>query len=45
MADIERLSPREAATRLAGETPPRLIDVRTHGEYAIAAVDGSVLIP
>jgi len=45
MAEIERLSAREAAARLSGSTPPRLIDVRTYGEYAIAAIEGSILIP
>ena len=45
MTEIERITPAEAAARLSSDTPPRLIDVRTHGEYATAAVAGSVLIP
>jgi len=45
MASIEQLAPREAATRLGADDPPRLIDVRTYGEYDIAHIRGSVHIP
>ena len=45
MASIEQLAPREAATRLGRDDSPRLIDVRTPGEYAHVHLSGSVHMP
>lgn len=42
---VEQLSPSEVASRLAGDDPPTLLDVRTRAEHALAAVDGAVWIP
>lgn len=43
--NIRRQTPSEVAARLAGETPPLLIDVRTVAEHRIASVDGAQLMP
>lgn len=42
---VRQLDPTDAAALLAGDAPPVLLDVRTPGEYATAAVRGAVLIP
>ena len=40
-----QLSPQELAQRLKSENPPRLLDVREPGEFAICSFPGAELIP
>ena len=42
---IPQLPASEVARRLAGPTPPRLIDVREPWEWAIAHLPGAELVP
>lgn len=43
--NVRPIDPRAAATLLNGDDPPVLLDVRTPAEFALAAIDGAVLIP
>ena len=40
-----RITPRELAAELAGQHPPRLIDVREPHEWDIARIEGARLVP
>ncbi len=42
---LPEISVAEARQRLAGPTPPRLIDVREAGEFAFARIAGADLLP
>ena len=42
---LPEISVAEAHQRLAGATPPRLIDVREADEFAIARIPGAELLP
>ena len=42
---LPEISVAEARQRLAGPTPPRLIDVREAGEFAFARIAGAELLP
>lgn len=42
---LPEISVAEAHQRLAGPTPPRLIDVREADEFAIARIAGAELLP
>ena len=42
---LPEISVAEAHARLAGPTPPRLIDVREADEFAIARIAGAELLP
>ncbi len=42
---IAHLHPTEVAARLAGDTPPTIIDVREPWEYGLAHIEPSMLIP
>ncbi|MFP6663604.1 MAG: rhodanese-like domain-containing protein [Deltaproteobacteria bacterium] len=42
---VEEIDAKVAAVRLAGETPPVLLDVREDQELAIVAIDGAQHIP
>lgn len=35
----------DLADALRSPAPPRILDVRTEGEHAVAAIDGAVLVP
>ena len=39
------ITPQQLNSRLSGETPPLLIDVRSPGEYSSAHIPGAVSIP
>ncbi len=42
---IREITVAELATAIAGPTKPLLLDVRTEGEHAIAALEPCVLVP
>lgn len=43
--EIPEIGPEEARSRLAGEAPPRLIDVREADEWELAHIEGAELLP
>ena len=43
--EVPEISVAEAARLLAGEKPPRLIDVREEDEWAVARIAGAELLP
>jgi hydroxyacylglutathione hydrolase len=45
VAKVERLAPSALAQRLAGDEPPKLLDVRTEQECAGGTIDGAICVP
>ncbi len=45
MSIVPQMPPAQAAELLKSDHPPRLLDVRMSGEFALAALPGAKLIP